>query len=98
MGEGTPMTMLNAPVGAVRMRGGRFVWEMRLAELRRELERLKVPGVTGQMSKDDLIDCLNAHLVVIASQLRQPGAKISVPLQEGVATAALEHLEQQASA
>jgi hypothetical protein len=74
---------------------GRLAHQLRLTELRTELQRLKINGIGGRDSKDELLDLYSAHLVKIAGELRQPGEKFTYPLPLPQLDRAVEHLKQQ---
>lgn len=73
---------------------GRLAHQLRLTELRNELQRLQIKDISGSSSKDEMLDIYSAHLVGIASQLRQPGEKFTYPLPKPQLERAVEHLKQ----
>jgi hypothetical protein len=80
----------------IELRGGN-VSEMRLEDLRRELKRLRVPGLGGKENKDELIAALYAHLTKIAGAIRTPGSRFVYPLPQEQIRAAIAFIEEKAS-
>ena len=81
----------------IQLRAGN-AGELRLEDLRRELKRLRVPGIGGRENKDELIAALYQHLTKVAGDLRTPGTKFVYPLPQEQLQAAIDFIEEKASA
>lgn len=61
---------------------GTLARALRVGPLYRELRRLKIPDITAQMGKHELLDVYSKHVADIAATLQSPARKAPAPFAQ----------------